>query len=409
MTKTGANARLLVGVVGFVFFVDMLALGIVVPVLPSLARSAGLDFLGVGLLFACYGLAYFILTPVVGWLVDSRGSRPVFLAGAILLTLSTVFFCYASSPAGLVTSRMLQGAGAAVTWVSGQATLIEMFPESQRGRVVGTANIGTALGVLLGPAAGGLLLETLGRRAPFLLGAVLAGAAVVVLAAVLPRSTPDRRSTANRGPFPVREASGRAAPWLLAGLAAGLALGAVEATLPIDGVARLHVSGVTTGLMFALTTAAFIVASQVAGRMSDGGRRVPVLAAGWVTLGVALAFSCVPSTLVVQAIVLIFLGSGLGVMNATVMPALADAMDAVGAQRPGTTAAAYNLCFSAGTMTGAPLAGWLADMQSFRVATALIAMSTLACGLLATLAYATFARRESKLRKAANTRRGLLH
>lgn len=395
----GAHRRVLLGVVGFVFFVDTLVYGIVVPVLPSLAKPAGLEFLGVGAVFACYGGAYFVLTPVAGWLVDWRGSRSVFLVGAVALTLATLAFGYASSPVGLATSRVLQGAGAAATWVAGYATLIEVFPREQRGRAVSTASIGTALGVLAGPAAGGLLLEASGPRAPFLLAAGLAAAAVPALAVALPRSIRQQRSTADgagagRGH---RVLPGLAMPWLLAGLAAGIALGAVEATLPIDLRARLHVSGVTIGLLFALTTAAFIAASQGAGRVSAGGRRAPVLTSGWVTLGVALAVMSLPSAVAVQAVALTLLGAGIGAMIATIMPALADVMDAVGAQRPGTAAAAYNLSFSAGSMAGAPLAGWLADLQSFRAATMFIAVLTLACGVLAALAHAAFTRRATTM------------
>ncbi|KAA1249473.1 MFS transporter [Mycobacterium simiae] len=389
----GCRERILLGVVGFIFFVDMLVYGIVVPVLPSLAKPAGLQFMGVGAVFACYGLAYFVFTPVAGRLVDWRGSRMVLLSGAVVLALATLVFGYASSPVELATSRVLQGAGAAATWVAGYAALVEVFPREQRGRAVGTASIGTALGVLVGPTAGGLLLEAGGPRAPFVLAAGLAAAAVLVLTVALPRSArPVRSGLADSAGSGSHMLPGLAVPWLMAGLAAGLALGAVEATLPIDLAARLDVSGITVGLLFALTTAAFIATSQGAGRLSDGGRRGPVLAAGWVTISLAMAVIGLPSAVALQAVTLTFLGAGLGAMIATIMPALADVMDVSDAQRPGTAAAAYNLSFSAGSMAGAPLAGWLADLQSFQAATLLIALVTAACGALAALARAALAR-----------------
>ncbi|AGC60762.1 putative transporter [Mycobacterium liflandii 128FXT] len=390
---TDSSRRVVLAAVGFTFFIDMLVYGIVVPVLPRLAKPAGLEFLGVGVVFACYGLAYFVLTPVAGWLIDRRGSRSVFLSGAIILMLATLAFGYASSPVGLVTCRVLQGGAAAATWVAGYATLVEIFPREQRGRAVGLASIGTALGALLGPALGGLAYEASGPHAPFLGAAGLSALAVAALAASLPQAAGGQAS----GPgmwSGERAFPGLAVPWLVAGLAVGLALGAVEATLPIDLVARFDASGVTVGLLFALTTVAFIVTSQYAGRLSDAGRRAPVLAAGWVTLGVALAVMGVPSAVGTQAAALVLLGAGLGAMIATIMPALADAMESAGgAQRPGTAAAAYNLAFSAGTVAGGPLAGWMADLRSFQDAAMLIAVVTLTCGVLAALVHAAVVRR----------------
>lgn len=390
--QRGGGGRVLVGVVGFAFFVDMLAYGIVVPVLPSLAKSAGLDYSGVGALFACYGVTYLILTPVAGWLVNARGTRSVFLSGAIILTLATLIFGYAGSLPGLVTSRVLQGAGATMTWVSGQTILLEMFPSDQRGRVVGTASIGTALGALLGPAAGGLLLDIGGAHAPFLLAAGMACAAVLTLMAALPRSMGNAERTAKRVPSCGRGTPKVAVPWLLAALAAGLAFGAVEATLPIDIVARLHVSGATIGSLFALTAAVFVATSLTAGWRSDGGRRAHILVAGWATLGIALAVIGLPSTVALQAVSLAFLAFGLGTMNATIMPGLAYVMDTIGTQRAGTTAAAYNLSLSAGSATGALLAGWVAAVGTFRAATLVIALTLVACGVLAVLAHKAFAR-----------------
>lgn len=390
-TVTGTRARVLLGIVGFAFFVDMLVYGMVVPALPSLAKPAGLEFFEVAAVFACYGLAYFALTPIVGWLVDRRGSRAVFLSGAVTLALATLFFGYATTPMGLVFSRTLQGAGAAANWVAGYAVLVQAFTREQRGRAVATASIGTALGVLLGPTLGGCLLEISGPHAPFWVAASLAAAAVPALAVALPRSTPQPRPRTG-----ARVLQGRAVPWLLASLAAGLALGGVEATLPVDLAGRLHVSALTIGLLFALTAVAFIAASQIAGRVSDNRQRRKLLATGWVILGLALAGIGQQSAVLLHAVTLACLGTGMGMMIATIMPALIDVLEAGDAQHPGTAAAAYNLSYSAGCLAGAPLTGWVADLHSFRAATTFTALVTLGCGVLAALAQSAFGQRETK-------------
>lgn len=380
------NSRLLLGVVASMFFVDMLIYGIVVPVLPTLAAPAGLKSFEVGTVFACYGLAYFIATPIAGRLVDRRGTRGVFLTGAVVLTLATFLFGLAGDLAALVMCRMLQGAGAAAIWVAGYATLVETFAREQRGRAVATASIGTALGLLIGPVVGGLLLEMHGPRAPFVLGALLAGAAGGLLILVLPSTAHRLPPTDCRIRFGLRGLPLAAVPWLVASLAAGLALGGVEATLPIDLSSRLRLPGTTIGLLFALTTAGFVASSQGAGRVSDCRRRARTLAAGWGGVCVGLVLLGQSAQLMGQALALLLLGAGLGAMVATILPALADAFEARGFQQPGMSAAAYNLSFSAGAMAGAPLAGALVQELSFRAATLIVALGTLACGVFAAIA-----------------------
>lgn len=383
--------RAILAMVSAAFFVDMLVYGIVVPVLPHVAISAGLDYSGVGSVFGCYGAAYLVMTPVVGWLTDRHGVRAVFVAGGILLMLATLVFAQARFPALLVSARLLQGLGAAATWVAGYATLGRVFAQPERGRAVGTASIGTAFGVFSGPMLGGALVEVGGLDAPFLLSAGLVAMVTVMLAAILPPSTlllPPTIGNRKYGWSGNRRLGGIAAPWLMAASSAGLGLGAVEATLPLDLVRQLHLSATTIGLLFAVLAASFTAASLGGGWLSDRWRRGPVLAMGWGIVAITLMLIGFRGSVLGQASTLALLGFGLGAMVATIMPALCDALQTAGVDRVGSAAAAYNFSFAAGLMTGAPLTGWLSNVLSFPDAAVLVGLATLVWGVLALLVHA---------------------
>lgn len=74
----------------------------------------------------------------------------------------------------LLFARVLQGIAAAASWTAGLALLADVYPAQQRGKVMGIALSGQALGTLLGAVVGGWLYEWGGFRLPFLVAAGLA-------------------------------------------------------------------------------------------------------------------------------------------------------------------------------------------------------------------------------------------
>jgi DHA1 family tetracycline resistance protein-like MFS transporter len=60
-------------------FLDMLGTAILLPVLPYIVRQYSTDALAVGLLAVVYSGAQFVAAPILGWLSDRHGRRPVLL------------------------------------------------------------------------------------------------------------------------------------------------------------------------------------------------------------------------------------------------------------------------------------------------------------------------------------------
>jgi len=140
---------------------DMLALGLIMPVLAPLvvtfvggdtARAAELY----GLAFTLFAAMQFLASPVLGALSDRFGRHPVVLLSNVGLGLDYIVMALAPNVVWLLVGRVLSGLTSASITAAG-AYVADVTEE--RERAAGFAMLGAAfgLGFVLGPAVGGLL------------------------------------------------------------------------------------------------------------------------------------------------------------------------------------------------------------------------------------------------------------
>jgi len=189
---------------------DMLGLGIIVPVLPSLVTSMYGEGISVGSAIygwfaASYALMQFVFSPVLGNLSDTYGRRPIILLSLLGAGLDYVLMAVAPSLGWLFLGRVISGiTGASIT--AANAYIADVSPPAQRGRNFGLLGACFGVGFVLGPAFGGLLARY-GLRMPFVAAAVLNLANALYGFFVLPESHPQER----RRPFAWRRANPLAA------------------------------------------------------------------------------------------------------------------------------------------------------------------------------------------------------
>jgi DHA1 family tetracycline resistance protein-like MFS transporter len=186
---------------GFIFatvLIDMISIGLIIPVLPVIAgsfSSSQADHAMAYLLVAgAFGLANFVGSPVLGALSDQYGRRPVLLIGFCGLALS--FFVTAAATAlwVLVAVRLVSGAMQANISVA-NAYVADITPPEERAKRFGQLGAAFGVGFILGPATGGLL-GAIDVRLPFILAGCLALLNLAYGYFVLPESLPqDKRRT----------------------------------------------------------------------------------------------------------------------------------------------------------------------------------------------------------------------
>ncbi len=136
--------------------------------LPTLEREFDTSFASVQWIVLGYLLVLATLTLSVGRLGDMTGKRPIYTAGFAVFTVASTLCGLAPGVGWLIGFRIVQGIGSAMIFALGFAILTEAFPPSERGRALGLAGSIVSIGVAIGPAAGGLIIDSLSWRWIFL-------------------------------------------------------------------------------------------------------------------------------------------------------------------------------------------------------------------------------------------------
>jgi EmrB/QacA subfamily drug resistance transporter len=112
--------------------------------------------------FTAYLLTSTISGPLYGKLSDLFGRRPIFLFGIGVFMVGSVFSGLAQEMWQLIAARGLQGLGAGALFPIALAVIGDLFSPSERGKYQGLFGAVFGLSVLIGPAVGGLLTDTIG-------------------------------------------------------------------------------------------------------------------------------------------------------------------------------------------------------------------------------------------------------
>ncbi len=169
---------------------DILAMGIIIPVLPPLIEefagsNAEAGWIN-GVFVALWAAAQFVCSPIVGSLSDQYGRRPVILLSAVGLACDYVLMALAPNLWWLALGRIIAGVTSS-SFTTAFAYMADITPPEQRARAYGLIGAAFSGGFVLGPVVGGLMGE-ISPRAPFWFAAALSGLAFIYGLFVLPES-----------------------------------------------------------------------------------------------------------------------------------------------------------------------------------------------------------------------------
>lgn len=282
-------------------FLDVLGIGLVIPVFPELVTQlAGGDVSDgsrtYGLFIAAYATMQFLFAPLLGALSDRYGRRPVLLVSLFGAGVDYLLLAVAPTLAWLFVARLIAGVTAANITVA-NAHIADVTAPEHRARNFGLLGAMFGLGFIVAPAIGGVL-GNVGLRVPFY------AAAAVVLANwlygffVLPESLP----VAKRRPFEWTRADPLRAVVALRRFAGVLDLAGVLFAANLANVALQSVWVLYTGYRFGWGPLENGLSLTVVGVLSVLVQAVvlrPVLArlGEWRTLAVGLAAGVVSMTL----------------------------------------------------------------------------------------------------------------
>ncbi|WP_179953441.1 MFS transporter [Desulfobotulus mexicanus] len=136
----------------------------------------------------------FLLT--FGRLGDMLGRKRIYATGLLVFTLASMLCAMAPNVQMLIGARLLQGLGSAMIMACTPALLVDAFPDSQRGRVLGLNGAVVACGLTAGPAIGGFLLSLGSWRLIFYVNIPIGLLATILVMMTLRESGPQSRINA---------------------------------------------------------------------------------------------------------------------------------------------------------------------------------------------------------------------
>lgn len=177
--------------------VDVIGIGIIIPVIPSLIENlseGGLSEasrVGGWLIFA-FAIMQFLFAPLMGILSDKFGRRPILLLALLGLGIDYIFHAFAPSIGWLFVGRVLAGiTGASITVAT--AYIADISTPEKKAQNFGMIGAAFGLGFIIGPVIGGVAAKV-SLQLPFLIAAGLTLLNVVYGFFVLPESlAPEKR------------------------------------------------------------------------------------------------------------------------------------------------------------------------------------------------------------------------
>ena len=350
-------ARVSLWLVYGLFLAAGVAQAAIVPLLPRMSAAFGLSASQTALLLALPGLATLAVSVPSGIAADRIGARRVTLGAGALLCLACVAQSMPSL-AAVLAGRIVFGVAFGVVWTSGMAWLADL-DAARGGSGLGPAVTCSSVGIMLGPAVGGVLAQHVGLGAPFAVIAVATAVIVAPLAlgttAARPRDPGPagraRRSAARDRVLPAsgqRRSRHRSTPRVLLALARRPRVAAAAGALVVSGAVSsasqllvsggLHRLGLSTGrigLAFSVAAVCYIAVSAVIVRLGTRAQTLKFNALTTAVLAVALLPALAGSGTVALVMALMFTAAPRAVIS-TIAYSLASQRDRT--HRPAATA-----------------------------------------------------------------------
>ncbi|RJE25580.1 Major Facilitator Superfamily, partial [Aspergillus sclerotialis] len=218
-----------------------------------------------------------ICCPIFGYLIDISPTRKLpYLLGLVLLGASMVLLALANSLWMFISARLIQGGATAMVIVAGLSLITDSVAVGNLGQMIGYLGSAVAIGFLLGPFLGGLVYDTAGYHAVFIVAFSIVGVDLVMRFAVIEKKVAQRWTkglldgrpsngeyqtfpseyhppeTSERGEFVLpllaRQPRILISSWAL--LVQGIFYGAFDSTIPVFVGSRFNWTAFGAGLTF---------------------------------------------------------------------------------------------------------------------------------------------------------------
>jgi MFS family permease len=303
--------------------------GMLLTILPLYAASIGTSYGIAGLIVAAAALGTLITDVPAGAVLTRIGLRRAMMVGTLLVSISTMALAL-SDPIWLIISlRAIAGVGTALWGLSRHAFIAAAVHPAERGRAISVFGGINRIGVLAGPAAGGLLVSAAGFDVGFVAAGVMSGAALIVAMKYIRVDTHDARAVSGRDRWSlvrkVIKENGRDLG--AAGLAqtfAQMVRAGRQFIIPVYGSAVLGLSAAEIGVIMTIATILDVAMFVPAGILMDRWGRKTASVPSFAIMAIGIALIPLTSSYVELLIAACIIGLGNGIGSGSMMTLGAD-------------------------------------------------------------------------------------
>lgn len=170
-------------------FMSTLDSSIVNVALPTMAEKLGVGMGAIQWVVTSYLMVISSSILIFGRIADLKGKKSVYQYGFLIFSIGSLFCGISKTITALIISRIIQAIGAAMTMSCNQAIITNVFPQHERGRALGLSGTTVALGTMLGPPIGGIMIWMFNWESIFLINVPIGIAAFILGAKLLPKDT----------------------------------------------------------------------------------------------------------------------------------------------------------------------------------------------------------------------------
>ncbi|XP_058658162.1 MFS-type transporter SLC18B1 isoform X1 [Ammospiza caudacuta] len=399
-------------------FSSMMCYSILGPFFPSEAEKKGASNTVVGLIFGCFALVNFLTSLILGNYLSQIGAKFMFVSGMFVSGCVTILFGILDKvPSGpmfigfcfLVRAMDAISFAAAIT--ASFSILAKAFP-TNIATVLGSLEIFSGLGLVLGPPLGGFLYQSFGYEVPFIALGCIVLALVPVNMCILPRydSTPKKESFWKLILLP------KVLILCLTIFSLSACLGFFDPTISLFILKKFTLPAGYVGLVFLGLALSYSLSSPLLGLVSD---KLPYIRKWLLIFGDLMTAAClfmlgpapvlhIESQLWMFVLVLVLIGFSLGMSAIPVFPEILQCAYENGFEEGlsllGLVSGLFNAMWSLGAFVGPILGGFLNEELGFEWAAAIQGGWPLLSGLATGIFYIIEATRKSSSSSLQNPR-----
>jgi MFS family permease len=351
-------------------FANAFGMQMLVATLPVYVISLGGSQTDAGLVSGALAFTALLFRPFIGWLTDAWRRLPLVLIGTSCYGLASMVYLLAGSIPLLVLGRFIHGFGLCCYTTASNAYVADIAPLRRRAEAVGLFAAAQALGLIIGPVVGFMLVGATGFQDLFYLSGGLAFTAFFISLFARERRRP---CEIKRRPWSPRTGivAVDALPVAWMALCMGMGFGTIGAFISIFAQSR----GLQNpGFFFMVQAIALLISRTFAGRLADRHGRTAAIVPGIILMSMALALLPLASGFAYFVISALLFGLGFGTAQPATMALL---IDRVRPQQRGLATGTYFTGFDAGISIGSILLGVVSQCWGFGIMWLISAACTL--------------------------------